>query len=160
MTTTAESARAAIREVVERETRAWDTQDIDLLLSVFHPDMVWPWPPTPADHDPLTWELLLGRFDALRWAAVYRELFATYRLVHNRREIRRIAVSAEGDGGLAVVDIDTLWHAADGRSMHWLGRTAKVYTLVQGEWKLIAHTGVLSYPDLEPRAPEPGSASR
>ena len=140
-----EQAMAGIREGVERETRAWDTQDVDLLLSIFHLDMVWPWPPTPVDHDPLTWELVLGRFDAERWAAVYRDLFATYRLIHNRREIRRITVSAEGDGGLAVVDIDTLWQSPDGESMHWLGRTAKVYTLVQGEWKLIAHTGILSY---------------
>jgi hypothetical protein len=33
-----------IQGIVDRETRAWDTQDADLLLSVFHPDMVWPWP--------------------------------------------------------------------------------------------------------------------
>jgi ketosteroid isomerase-like protein len=145
MNTAAEWATAAIREVVERETRAWDTQDVELLLSIFHPDMVWPWPLTPADHDPLTWELVLGRFDAERWAAVYRDLFASYRLLHNRRDIRRIAVSAEGDGGLAVVDIDTLWQAPDGRSMHWLGRTGKIYTLTHGEWKLIMHTGVLAY---------------
>ena len=31
---------AAIHEIVDRETRAWDTQDVELLLSVFHPDMV------------------------------------------------------------------------------------------------------------------------
>ena len=93
----------------------------------------------------MTWELVLGRFDAERWTAVYRDLFATYRLVHNRRELRRIAVSAEGDAGLAVVDIDTRWQAPDGTTMHWLGRTGKVYTLTHGEWKLIMHTGVLSY---------------
>jgi ketosteroid isomerase-like protein len=151
MRTGDKSALTGIREVVERETRAWDTQDVELLLSVFHPDMVWPWPPTPADHDPLTWELVLGRFDAERWSAAYRDLFATFRLAHNRREIRRIAVSAEGDAGLAVVDIDTLWRALDGTTMHWLGRTGKVYTLARGEWKLIMHTGVLSYdePPLE-----------
>jgi len=28
------SAEAAIREPVDRETRAWDTQDVDLLLGV------------------------------------------------------------------------------------------------------------------------------
>ena len=33
-----------VREIVDRETRGWDTQDVGLLLSVFHPDMVWPWP--------------------------------------------------------------------------------------------------------------------
>ena len=36
---------AEINEIVDRETRAWDTQDVELLLSVLHPDMVWPWPP-------------------------------------------------------------------------------------------------------------------
>jgi ketosteroid isomerase-like protein len=93
----------------------------------------------------MTWELVLGRFDHDRWAAIYRELFATYRLVHNHRVIKRVAVSAEGDGGLAVVDIDTLWQGATGGTMHWTGRTAKIYTQVAGEWKLIMHTGVLAY---------------
>ena len=145
-----ERAEIGIREMVERETRAWDTQDVDLLLSIFHPDMVWPWPPTPVDHDPMTWEFVLGRFDAERWAAVYQDLFARYRLVHNRRVVRRIAVTAEGDGGLAVVDIDTLWQTPDGTAMHWLGRTGKVYTMTHGEWKLIMHTGVLSYDESRP----------
>jgi ketosteroid isomerase-like protein len=36
-----------VREIVDRETRAWNTKDAELLLSVFHPDMVWPWPPPP-----------------------------------------------------------------------------------------------------------------
>ena len=29
-----------IEEIVDRETRAWDTGDVNLLLTVFHPDMV------------------------------------------------------------------------------------------------------------------------
>jgi hypothetical protein len=29
-----------IREIVNRETEAWDKQDIDKLMSLFHPDMV------------------------------------------------------------------------------------------------------------------------
>ncbi len=33
-----------IEEIVNRETRAWDTQDVELLMTIFHPDMVWPWP--------------------------------------------------------------------------------------------------------------------
>src|SRR5687767_4679104 len=106
------TATTGIREIVERETRAWDTQDVHLLLSIFHPDMVWPWPSTPTDHDPITWELILGRFDRKRWMAIYKELFATHRLVHNCRTIRKITVSAEGDAGLAVVDVDTLWRSA------------------------------------------------
>src|SRR6267154_1545813 len=54
----------AVREVVDRETRAWDTQDVELLLTVFHPDMVWPWPRTYTSVDPADWQLVIGRFDA------------------------------------------------------------------------------------------------
>jgi hypothetical protein len=35
-----DDAASRVREIVDRETRAWDTKDADLLLSVFHPDMV------------------------------------------------------------------------------------------------------------------------
>ena len=31
--------------MVDRETRAWDTKDAGALVDLFHPDMVWPWPP-------------------------------------------------------------------------------------------------------------------
>jgi hypothetical protein len=44
--------REQIEEIVNRETRAWDSQDADLLLSLFYPDMVWPWPPTADSDDP------------------------------------------------------------------------------------------------------------
>lgn len=47
-----------IEEIVQRETRAWDTRDVDLLLTVFHPDMVWPWPPHARAHDPVHTGLL------------------------------------------------------------------------------------------------------
>ena len=40
-------AASEVREIVDRETRAWDTKDAELLLSVFHLDMVWPWPKSP-----------------------------------------------------------------------------------------------------------------
>ena len=50
-------AEKAIREIVDRETRAWDTKDVAMLLTVFHPDMVWPWPPTADQHDPIDWIL-------------------------------------------------------------------------------------------------------
>ena len=140
-----EPLEAEIQAMVDRETRAWDTQDVELLLSLFHPDMVWPWPPTNHDHDPLTWTIELGKFDHARWKRFYGQFFATYALVHNRRETRRIALSAEGDGALAVVDIDTLWVNADGQSNHWLGRVCKVYAKARGEWKMTMHTGVLEY---------------
>ncbi len=139
------AAEKEIREIVARETRAWDTKDADLLLTVFHPDMVWPWPPTSQDHDPALWILPFGRFDASRWRRSWQELFDTYALVHNRREIVRIELSEERDGAFAVVDVDTLWRDSQNRDFHWKGRACKIYTRVGQEWKLIAHTGLLDY---------------
>jgi hypothetical protein len=46
-----------VREIVDRETRVWDTKDAELLLSVFHPDMVWPWPKSPFSYDFMEWTL-------------------------------------------------------------------------------------------------------
>lgn len=140
-------ARERIQEVVDRETRAWDTQDVDLLLSVFHRDMVWPWPSRHDAHDPAEWRLVLGRFDAERWGRTYADLFAEWELIHNRRKTVKIEVSSQGDGAFAVVDIDTLWHRRDtAEEMRWQGRVCKVYALVGDEWKMTMHTGVLSYP--------------
>jgi hypothetical protein len=139
------TAEDEIREIVDRETRAWDTQDVELLLSVFHPDMVWPWPARNEDHDPIKWAMVLGKYDRGRWGRFYRAFFQEHRLVHNVREIRRIAVSAEGDGAFAVVDVDTLWVDASGQEDHWLGRVCKVYARVDGLWKMTMHTGVLQY---------------
>src|SRR6266850_2445289 len=138
--------QAAIREVVNRETRAWGTQDAELLVSCFHPAMVWPWPPTAQSHDPMTWVMVWGRFNAERWRRGWQDLFDTHTLVHNRREIRKIVVSAEGDGAFAVVDIDTRWrHKQTGAEQQWQGRTCKIYTQVGTQWKMIAQTGVLQY---------------
>jgi hypothetical protein len=64
--------RSEIEEIVDRETRAWDTGDVDLLLTVFHPDMVWPWPRTVRSHDPMDWVLEWGRYDPERWGGVGR----------------------------------------------------------------------------------------
>jgi hypothetical protein len=100
-------AEAAIHEIVDRETRGCNTKDVPLLLSVFHPDMVWAWPATYTSYDPFEWCLVLGKFDPERWRFVYEELFETRTLVHNRRETVRIEISAQGDGAFAVVDIDT-----------------------------------------------------
>jgi hypothetical protein len=135
-----------IQEIVNRETRAWDTRDTDLLISVFHPDMVWPWPRTPRSHDPMDWELILGKFDRERWSRGWQELFDNYTLIHNKREIRKILVSKEKDGAMAVVDIDTLWIDRDNNRNHWKGRVCKVYSKTGSEWKLTMHTGVLEYP--------------
>lgn len=136
---------AQIQEIVDRETRAWDTRDLDLLISVFHHDMVWPWPPTSRAHDPMEWVMPWGRFDAERWRRGWQELFDTHELVHNVRTTHRIEVTAQRDGAFAVVDIDTLWRDHDGNDFHWLGRTCKVYTKLAGGWKMIFQVGVLDY---------------
>lgn len=144
--------RQQIEEIVNRETRAWDTQDVELLITIFHPDMVWPWPPTPQSHDPIDWVIEWGRCDYDRWKSGWQNLFDTHRLVHNHRVIRKIEISKEGDGAFAVVDIDTLWVADSGRENHWQGRVCKVYAKLGAEWKMTMHTGVLDYSDL----PTPG----
>lgn len=132
-------------KIVDRETRAWDTRDVDLLLTVFHPDMVWPWPRTTRSHDPMDWVLEWGRYDPERWGRGWQELFDTHELVRNEREIRKIEVSREGDGAFAVVDIDTVWRSPEGNESRWKGRVCKVYSRVGGEWKMTMHTGVLEY---------------
>jgi len=134
-----------ITELVNRETKAWDTQDVNLLISVFHPDMVWPWPRTIESHDPMDWIMPLGRYNKERWCRGWQELFDTHRLVHNIREIRKIVISEEKDGAFAVVDIDTLWIDSHNNQNHWKGRVCKVYSKVGEEWKMTMHTGVLRY---------------
>jgi len=137
--------RKEIKEIVDRETRAWDIQDVELLLTVFHPDMVWPWPKTPQSHDPVEWVLEWGRYNYNRWRKGWLDLFNTHKLVHNKRVTRKIEISKEGDGAFAVVDIDTLWEDSNGNKNHWKGRVCKVYTKVNLEWKMIMQTGVLEY---------------
>lgn len=136
-----------IRAMVDRETAAWDARDAEALVAIFHPDMVWPWPPDARSHDPATWVFPQGRYDRERWRCGWQELFDSYELVHNRRRIVRVEVSEQGDGGFAVVDVDTLWrHRESGDAFHWRGRACKGYTrLAGGEWKLILHTGLLDY---------------
>lgn len=140
-----------IQALIDLETRGWDTKNPDLFLSIIHPDMVWPWPPNPDAHDPVDWVLEFGRFDHERWRRNWQGLFDTHDLIHNIRKTVKIEISKENDGALAVVDIDTLWKNKETHAdFHWEGRVGKIYTrLPLGEWKLIAHTGVLHYP---PRA--------
>ena len=137
--------KSEMQKIVNRETKAWDTKDVDLLLSIFHPDMVWPWPPTNEDHDPMNWIMVLGKFDHERWGEFYQQFFQEHTLIHNQREIKKIAISKQGDAAFAVVDIDTLWVDTGGHENRWLGRVCKVYAQVGGEWKMTMHTGVLTY---------------
>ena len=137
--------RKQIEEIINRETRAWNTQDVDSLMTIFHRDMVWPWPRTPQSHDPMDWVIEMGRYDYERWKAGWERLFDTHRLAHNQREIKKIEISKEGDGAFAVVDIDTLWVDDAGHENHWKGRVCKVYSKIGDEWKMTMHTGVLDY---------------
>lgn len=140
------TAADEIQAVVDLETAAWDRQDADALVSLFHPDMVWPWPPDARTHDPIGWVFPLGRYNRERWKAGWEDLFRTHELVHNIRRTVRIAVSDEGDGAFAVVDVDTLWRSrSDGGLFHWKGRACKGYTRVGGRWLLIFHTGLLDH---------------
>jgi len=134
-----------IREIVNRETFAWDTQDVKLLLTIFHPDMVWPWPKSSKSHDPLDWIIPWGKFNYKRWKNLWQGLFDNSTLIHNRREIKLIKISEQGDGAFAVVDIDTLWKDENGKEDHWYGRVCKVYSKCGEEWKMTMHTGVLDY---------------
>lgn len=146
--TDSESIIKEIEDMVNRETLAWNTQDVQLLLSIFHPDMVWPWPKNPQAHDPMDWVIDWGRYDYERWGTGWQDLFDTHKLIRNERFIKKIKISKEGDGAFAVVDIDTLWRDEDGHDSHWKGRTCKVYTLVDKEWKMMMQTGVLDYNDV------------
>ena len=137
--------RKQIEEIVHRETRAWDTKDVDLLMTIFHHDMVWPWPKNPQSHDPMDWVLEWGRYNYDRWRNGWLDLFNTHQLVHNEREIKKIEISKEGDGAFAVVNIDTLWIDSNGNKNHWKGRVCKIYSKVENEWKMIMQTGVLEY---------------
>jgi len=136
-----------IQAMVDRETAAWNAQDAEALVDLFHPDMVWAWPPDAASHDPATWITPLGRYDRERWKAGWEGLFGAYELVHNRRQTVRVFLSEENDAGFAVVDVDTLWrHRETGAAFHWKGRACKGYTRVASGWLLIFHSGLLEYP--------------
>ena len=135
-----------IKEIVDRETKAWDTQDVELLMTIFHHDMVWPWPKDSKAHNPVDWVLELGKYNYKRWKKGWQDLFDTHNLIHNNRKIIKIEVSKEGDGAFAVVDVDTLWrNKSTSEDFIWKGRACKVYTKVLNEWKLIMHTGLLNY---------------
>ena len=144
------TVKQQIQALVDLETKGWDTKNPDLFLSLIHPDMAWPWPPTSGAHDPVAWVFVLGRFDRERWRKNWQDLFDSHDLVHNRRDTVKIEVSAEQDAAFAVVDIDTLWrHKETGEDFHWQGRVCKIYTKMSGgDWKMIFQTGALDFSKL------------
>ena len=48
-----------IQALADLETKGWNRKNPDLFLSIIHPDMAWPWPPTPEAHDPAEWVFVL-----------------------------------------------------------------------------------------------------
>lgn len=56
-----------IREMVDLESKGWDIKNPDLFLSMIHPDVTWPFPPTADSHDLVDWVFVMGRFDRERW---------------------------------------------------------------------------------------------
>ena len=148
------SPEETIQGLVDRETDAWNRQDAEALVSLFHPDMVWPWPPDASAHDPALWVFPLGRFDRERWKRGWEELFRDHELVHNRRGTVRIVVSEEGDGGFAVVDVDTLWRRRDdGRAVPLEG--ARVQGIHEGRGPVVPHP-----PHRAPRRTVPSATGR
>ena len=140
------TAQEEIRALVDTETAAWNARDAHALVSLFHPDTVWPWPPHSAAHDPMQWVMPFGRFDRERCRCSWQVLFDTHELVHNKRETLRVVVSEQGDGAFAVVDVDTLWcNRTTKQLFHWKGRACKVYTKVGERWLFIFQTGLLKY---------------
>ncbi len=98
-----DDAVEAIVAMVNRETEAWNRKDADALVSLFHADMVWPWPSSPLSHDPAQWTTGMGRFDAGRWRSAWQALFDSHDLVSNHREIVRVEITPQRDAGFAVV---------------------------------------------------------
>jgi ketosteroid isomerase-like protein len=143
----ADKVKSQIQALVDLETKGWNTKNPDLFLSIIHPDMVWPWPPTADDHDPKDWIFVMGRFDRERWRKRWQDMFDSHDLVHNQRSTVKIVLSKEQDAAFAVVDIDTLWrHRETKKDFLWKGRVCKMYTkMPDGEWKFIFQTGTLDY---------------
>ena len=134
-----------IKEIINRETKAWNNKDTELLLSVFHQDMVWVWPKDNKSHNPIDWQLPLGKFDYNRWMKIYNDMFEKNQLIKNDRKIIDIKISEDGNGAFAVVDVDTLWEDKGGNQLHWLGRAGKTYVKVKNRWTMISHVGLLIY---------------
>jgi hypothetical protein len=92
---------------VDYETKGWNTKNVDLFLSIIHPDMVWPWPPHADAHDSVDLVFEFGHFDRERWRKNWQNLFDSYDLIRNDRKMIKIEVSKEGDAAFVVVDIVT-----------------------------------------------------
>ena len=134
-----------ISEMIDRETKAWNEKSVELLLSIFHPDMVWVWPSDGKDLDPLTWVLPQGKFDYQRYHQLYIDWFSKFELIKNVRKTQKILVSEQKDAAFATVDTDTLWRSKNGEESNWHGRTGKTYVKTASGWKMINQVGVFDF---------------
>ncbi len=129
-----------IEEMVHRETQAWDESDVDLLLALFHPDMIWIWPADGDTGDLLASKLQVSRFDPDRWQTGWSSIFSN-ELLRNNRRVLSVTPSPAGDSAVAVVDVETSWRTPSGQA-GWKGRATKCYVRVGDTWKMIAHIGL------------------
>ena len=120
-----DTMKKEIQALIDRETLGLNTKNPDLFLDMIHPDMVWPWPPTPRDHHPVRWKFVVGRFNKERWRQYFQAFFDHYDLVHNHRETIKVEVSLEEDAAFAIMDVDSLWRDKDSKQeIHWEGAFA------------------------------------
>jgi ketosteroid isomerase-like protein len=75
------SAEREIMAMVDAETAAWNHRDADALVALFHPDAVWPWPPSADAHDPMEWVMPYGRFTQVdgAWRFIFQTGLLDYR---------------------------------------------------------------------------------
>ena len=87
---------------------------------------------------------------ALRPGALANLSAEIFRRIRDRPQLslhEKIFVSPEGDGGFAVVDIDTYWRKRDGSGdLPNKGRACKIYTLMPDGWKMLHQPGTMQYP--------------
>ena len=70
----------------------------------------------------------IGKIQSAALDSVMAGAFDSHDLIHNRRRTLRVVVSEQGDGGFAVVDVDTLWRSRRTQEpFHWEGRACKLY---------------------------------
>lgn len=138
-----------IEEIVNREKDAWEMKDAELLLTVFHEDMVWAWPRNFDTLNPFYWQVDLGRFNHASWKVHWQDFFDAYELVDALVKVQKVQFSDAKDAAFAVVDLNVQWEdKMTGRLLYWRGRVCKVYTKVRDNWKLLSHTGFIPYKNL------------
>ena len=98
-----------IKEIVDRDTDVWNNKDTEKLLSIFQPDMVWPWPRTFDSHDPVDWIFEVEGLIIKDIKKISNEFLKSHILVHNKKITQKIVISDQKDGAFAVVDVDVLW---------------------------------------------------